>query len=401
MRELIRAAWVIGRRDYVATVFSKTFALFLIGPLLPLIFGGVFSIIGISGDSGPGPAPTVVAIADGDIARTLAAAHKRVEAPDSLRIEPPTGDLHAQTRRLLDGGDAAVLTGGLDRPQLTGASDALDHLTPDVGTLVDEARDLRALDAQGGAPTKVAVARRAVTAAAPPPRKQTGADTARTGQFVLVFLTMLLCGMLLSNLLEEKSNKVIEILAAAVPVDAIFLGKLVAMLAMSLTGIVCWSAIGVGLYELISHQGLWPQDFTLDTPAVGWPLFALLGVLYFSASYLLLGAVFLGIGAQAKSVREVQTLSMPITMGQLLVFAFASAGVGRPNGHTAIAATIFPWSSPFEMFARAAELPTLWPHLIGLAWQALWIAIAIRISSGLFRRSVLNSAPFVGRSVRT
>ena len=44
--------------------------------------------------------------------------------------------------------------------------------------------------------------------------------------------------MLLSQLIEEKSNKVIEILAAAVPIDSIFLGKLFAMLAMSLVGII-------------------------------------------------------------------------------------------------------------------------------------------------------------------
>ena len=54
-------------------------------------------------------------------------------------------------------------------------------------------------------------------------------------------LTMLLAGMLLSNLVEEKSNKIIEVLAAAVPIDAIFLGKLFAMLAVSLVGIAVWA----------------------------------------------------------------------------------------------------------------------------------------------------------------
>ena len=52
---------------------------------------------------------------------------------------------------------------------------------------------------------------------------------------MLFLLTLLLSGMLLSQLIEEKSNKVIEVLAAAVPVESIFIGKLFAMLAMSLT----------------------------------------------------------------------------------------------------------------------------------------------------------------------
>ena len=45
-------------------------------------------------------------------------------------------------------------------------------------------------------------------------------------------------------------------------------------------------------------------------------------------NYLLLGAVFLGIGAQASTAREVQTLSMPVTMAQVLVFGFAATAVG-------------------------------------------------------------------------
>ena len=40
-------------------------------------------------------------------------------------------------------------------------------------------------------------------------------------------------------------------------------------------------------------------------------------------SYLLLGAIFLGIGAHASSAREVQTLSMPVTMAQVVIFALA------------------------------------------------------------------------------
>ena len=66
--------------------------------------------------------------------------------------------------------------------------------------------------------------------------------TARAGQTVLFLLTILLSGMLLSQLIDEKANKIIEVLAAAVPIDAIFLGKLFAMLAMSLLGIAVWTA---------------------------------------------------------------------------------------------------------------------------------------------------------------
>ncbi len=101
--------------------------------------------------------------------------------------------------------------------------------------------------------------------------------------------------------------------------------------------------------------------------------------------------MFLGLGSQAGSPREIQVLAMPATMMQLLLFGFASTGVARPEGWMAKAAAIFPWSSPLAMIARAAELPTLWPHLLAILWQLLWLVVALRMAAGLFRSAVLMS----------
>ena len=46
MMRFIRSAFVIARRDFAATVLSKAFIFFLLGPLFPLLFGGVFGGIG-------------------------------------------------------------------------------------------------------------------------------------------------------------------------------------------------------------------------------------------------------------------------------------------------------------------------------------------------------------------
>src|SRR5688500_5062452 len=202
-------------------------------------------------------------------------------------------------------------------------------------------------------------------------------------------MTNLLDGMFLSQLIEEKSNKVIEVLAAAVPVDAIFLGKLFAMLAMSLVGISVWTAAGAAGIAIWTEGGLG----SLPPPAVGWPVVIALVLIYFSMSYLLIGATFLGIGAQASTVREVQTLSMPVTMAQVVLFGFASLGVGKPMSAEAIGAAVFPLSSPFAMIGRAAEQGALWPHLLAFLWQALWVALILKFAAAIFRRSVLKSGP--------
>jgi ABC-2 type transport system permease protein len=150
-----------------------------------------------------------------------------------------------------------------------------------------------------------------------------------------------------------------------------------------------WTAAGAAAIAMWSDQGV----AGIAPPAAGWPAFLALCFLYFAMSYLLLGAVFLAIGGQASSVREVQTLSMPVTMAQVVIFALAATAIGSPNSTAALAAAAFPLSSPYVMIARAAELPQLWPHALALAWQLLWVLLILRIGARLFRRSVLNSGP--------
>ena len=395
MIDVIRAAYVIARRDYVASVFSKTFLLFLVGPLLPILAGALFGAVGADVDTRV-THPTVAVIATAADGAALQSARTRLAerlgdtALPDLRIIAAADDADAQTNALLADqahGVVAVVRGGLDTPLLIGPPGGIAETQAKLALIHDAARAGRAIAATGAKPpAPVTITVRAVGQAA-------GNDmagrvlTARAGQLVLMILTMILAGMLLSNLIEEKSNKVIEVLAAAVPVDAIFLGKLVAMLGMSLTGITVW-----GLMATLAMHGLFPAaTAALPPPAIGWGPFITLGLVYFIACYLLLGALFLGIGAQASSVREVQTLSMPVTMGQLGVVALASSVVAAPASKLALTAMIFPWSSPFAMIARAAQSPEIWPHLLAIGWQALWIALIIRFAARRFRVSVLKS----------
>ncbi|MBA3511912.1 ABC transporter permease [Sphingomonas sp.] len=391
MATLLRSAFVIARRDFTATVFSKTFLLFLLGPLFPVLMGVIFG--GISGAAiSDAERPVIAVVASDSDFRALAEARRRLDDAVTsstmlqLRHFRPEPDAAAQRQRLLaleSPPVIAVLEGSLDRPRLIGGLEAEGTTIRHVRFLVDIARRDRVAPA-GEVDVQLSKSTRSPGSLAP-----ARALTARAGQTVLFLLTILLSGMLLSQLIDEKANKIIEVLAAAVPIDAIFLGKLFAMLVMSLLGIAVWTATGAATIALMTDQGL----SALPAPATGWPAFLTLAVVYFMMSYLLLGSVFLGIGGQASTAREVQTLSMPATMAQVVVFALAATAVGVPDSPRALAAAVFPLSSPFVMIARAAEQPQIWPHLVAIAWQALWVALIVRVASRIFRRSVLKSGP--------
>jgi ABC-2 type transport system permease protein len=391
MMRFIRSSYVIARRDFGATVLSKAFIFFLLGPLFPLLLGGVFGGIGARVATQTVHPVVAVVSSDDDFARLTKARDDLAAAlPDGAVVTlvhySPEPDLAAEQRQLLASRDPpvrAVLTGGLDKPRLTGAVDE------DPGT----AAQLRLLIANARSPQH----------AAPPPLEVTNVRaasgslakdrqaTALYGQMLLFFLTILLSGMVLSQLIEEKSNKIIEVIAAAVPIDAMFVGKLFAMLAASVVGIIVWISAGALIIQFVKHGGVQ----TLPTPAVGWWGFLALSIVYFAMNYLLVGAIMLTIGAQASTAREVQVLAMPATFGQLLVFGLAATAVGSPDSPRAIAAAIFPLSSPMVMLARAAQEPVWWPHIVAIAWQGTWVALILRLAAQLFRKTVLKSGPRV------
>lgn len=395
---VLEAAWVIARRDFVASVYSRSFILFLIVPLA--VFAAMILLTEMAREAGGTESgPVVAVVADTDTVEVLMGARTRLVAATSenhfpkLQAIPPAENVSVQARQLLadqDGGYSAVLSGTLDRPVLTGPAKIDEFVGERVGLIVEEARQTAALQAAGASLPPLAV-ERVVTDQAAGNLQMIRRDLARGVISVVFGIIVLLATLMLSNLAEERSNKVIEVLASAVPLDAIFLGKLIAMLGISFVGLALWGGT-FGLAYLFFQV---VQDFmTLPQagPALGWAGFTIVSLLYYGTNFLLFGALFLGIGAQASNIRDIQTLSMPVTLLQVVVFLVCMTVVGREDGALVWFAHIFPFSSPMTMTAFAAQYDTLWPHLLALVWQAVWVVLIIRISARLFRRTVLKSS---------
>ncbi len=390
----LEAAWVIARRDFVAVLFSRAFLFFLLGPLFPVIVGGLAGSIGGEVQREAVSIEVGLAMSQQDNAAMIATAERLSpqlgralplleEVPEAAQGAAFDARDFMEARR---GNYAAIVTGTLAAPRLVGTEGQIARWEGPVGLIAGHA-----LAAEPASFPAVATEAVATSAAS---ERTTRIQTAQIAQMLLFLLTMLLAGMVLSNLVEEKGNKIIEILAAAIPMDAVFMGKLFAMLAVSFVGIAVWGLAAFGLWTaggdaITQVTGFDPAN--LPAPAVGWPLFVVLGVVYFAMAYLLLGALFLTIGSMATSVREVQTLSMPVTMLQLMVFFLAAYTIKQPGSALEMAAIAFPLSSPFAMLARAAMEPALWTHALALAWQAVAVLVLVKGGSLLFRKRVMKS----------
>ncbi|WP_411340053.1 ABC transporter permease [Sphingopyxis sp. J-6] len=401
MNAFLKNMFVIARRDFLAIVATPTFLLFLLAPLFMIGMGAVGGI-GASqlADSARGKGRIVAIVAAGDVEDLRAAddrlreALPRGERPVTLEIRvagatPADPFAIAQEK----GADTyAVLSGPLGKPQIvereagSSAGRYLALLASDV------LRDRAAGSVAPAAPQFQSIRSGGTSIAA-----QQSMGFAAV--FVIFLITLLLAGQTVGSLAEEKGNKVIEILAAAVPLESVFLGKLLGMLGVAILFLSFWGVVAVagGFVATVQMDpaalaaASKPAAALAAAPASGWGFFLGIGVAYFIMAFLLLGSVFLGVGAQASTVREIQMLSLPITIFQVGMFSLSAAAASAPGTGLAHFAQIFPFSSPFAMAARAATDGDKAIHLLALGWQAIWVALVVWLSVRLFRAGVLSS----------
>src|SRR5687768_2815861 len=190
MATLLRSAFVIARRDFTATVFSKTFLFFLLGPLFPVLMGVIFGSISGSAIS-EAERPVVAVIASDADFRALAGARKRLD--DAIARPPmlellhvrPEPDAAAQRARLLaleSPPIIGVLEGGLDHPRLIGGLEPEGNTIRYMRFLIQNARHDRVAPAQP-VDVQLSKSRRSPGSLAP-----ARAFTATAGQMVLFLL---------------------------------------------------------------------------------------------------------------------------------------------------------------------------------------------------------------------
>ena len=391
-RRMIRQTLTIARRDFVATVFTPTFLIFLFTPVIMLSFGAIGGFGASSMASGTGEKLSIVAIVAPAQQAAMRATDARLrrlynpsDEPPPLVMEAPGDNPAGQANIAFSahGSDAsAALYGNLAEPTILYGG----HGSSDAAYLAELAEGTLRTASSGAAPLSKATYTSLVRKK---PSSSGRRESAYFTVFGIFFLTLLLAGQAVGTMAEERNNKVVEVLAAAVPLEAVFFGKLIGMFGSAILFIAFWGTLVSQVHAIL------PASIASALgdigPAVGEPAFVLLFFAYFTMSYLLLGGVFLGVGAQATTPRELQMLSLPITVLQMAIFGVSTVAAAQPDSWIASAAEIFPFSSPYAMAAYAANSPALWPHAAALAWQLLWVAIVILIGARAFRRGVLQS----------
>lgn len=235
--------------------------------------------------------------------------------------------------------------------------------------------------------------------------ERTGADAAVTAAeripfvmgvavaFALWVIIFSVVNMLLTAMIEEKGNKVLEMMMSATRHHEILTGKLLGVACVSATLLVFWTSLSVlGLTVL--------QQAAADMEI---PLADILGALldpglllpalgYFVIGYLMYGAVFLAVGSLCDTIQDAQTLMSPIMLIMMVPIVMVMISAESPDNPIVAIASWVPVWTPFVMLARLPHDPPM-IELIGTTAVMVVTAIGVIWGAGaVFRLGSLNQA---------
>ncbi|HEY3518994.1 MAG TPA: ABC transporter permease [Gammaproteobacteria bacterium] len=212
-----------------------------------------------------------------------------------------------------------------------------------------------------------------------------GADGERNTVFGLnivipaAFMGLLIMGVMfagqgmLTTTVEEKSNRVIEVLLSAVSPMQLMGGKLLGHMGISLLAMSLY--LGFGLIALVSFSlfGL------LDVKLILYLL------IFYLIAFFTIGSLMMGIGAAANEMREAQQLMMPLMLTMFLPWILWWPIVQNPSSTLAVVVSFVPPINSFGMLLRvaSAEPPPAWQVWLSIgfgiagAFAALWVAAKI------------------------
>lgn len=194
--------------------------------------------------------------------------------------------------------------------------------------------------------------------------------------------------MLLTNTIEEKSNRILEVLLSSISPLQLMRGKILGIAATGLTMVVSWVISFVLIARFVPMLFDKPPSFDPWTIA-GDPLYLTSFLVYFTLGYLLFACLFVGIGSVCNSLKEAQNLQMPVSI-LLMVPLFAMVPISKdPSGRLATFLSWFPPFTPFVMMNRAAKPPSLEVYIGTTVLLVVSILVVQWAAAKIFRIGVL------------
>jgi ABC-2 type transport system permease protein len=207
--------------------------------------------------------------------------------------------------------------------------------------------------------------------------------------FVILYTTVMIYGqMVMQGVLEEKANRIVEVIASAATPTDLMAGKLIGVCGVALTQISIW-LLSAAVLTAPGIRGALSiaKDVQLPTLApamiVHFVAFFLLGFVFYSSFFALVGSVF-------NSPQEAQQLVSVATIFLAAPFFFFMPVLNDPQSTLAVVTSLIPFFTPTVMVLRiAVRTPPVWQVALGYALTLLADVAMVWICARVYRIGIL------------
>ena len=232
--------------------------------------------------------------------------------------------------------------------------------------------------------------------------------------FLIYMFVMSYGGMVMQGVMEEKTNRIMEIIVSSVKPFQLMMGKIIGIALVGFVQIAIWGVMLTAILTAVSFIMGTPEVATPPTmmggdaamqtvvaeAQAGNPITEVLGalpivellimfVLYFIGGYLLYASFFAAVGASINAQEDSSQFMMPVIL--IMVFGLYAAlyGAENPDGPLAFYASIFPLTSPIVMMVRIPFGVPLWQEILSLALLYASAIFIVWMSGRIYRVGIL------------
>jgi ABC-2 type transport system permease protein len=195
---------------------------------------------------------------------------------------------------------------------------------------------------------------------------------------MLMMMILYTGGMLIRSLVEEKSNRLIEIIISSCTANELLTGKILGLSALGLTQITIWFLIGISLVG----SALIPVEFFTNIPII---------LIYFILGFIFYSSMFVGIGSIVTSEQEAQQITTYLSFLLILPIIFVLPALENPNAVYIQVLSYIPFTLPSFMMLRLNISPVpVWEILVTITIMIFSIYVMIIFSAKIFRIGILS-----------
>jgi ABC-2 type transport system permease protein len=416
--------WLIIQREYLTRVKNKTFILTtLLAPLGIIIFIAIVGFVMTTGSD------KIKNIAVSDPSHLLG---HELSARDNLKFTFSDLPLDSLIKQYTDG----KISGVLEIPPLQDSLavkysykyHADDQLAMDENMALDKAigkkiRDfkLKKLNVDGTLLTKLDTDITGIPVTILKDKKVTSMTTMVSSAlgFVIgyaMFFIIILYGMqVMRSVMEEKINRIVEVLISSVKPFQLMLGKVIGVGLVGLTQVGIWLLLIPVIYYISAtifgldpssvntiNTGHMPSDMSAlsgneeitqifsELKNINWIIILPLSLFYFFMGYFAYSALFAAVGsAVGEDINEANSLTLPVMMPLMIAMYIGFSALNAPDSNLAVWSSMIPLLSSVVMPVRLPFDPPWWQIAISMGSLILFTIFFVWLAGRIYRVGIL------------